>query len=105
MMNVKDINIDDFNYPLPDERIARHPLADRASCRLLMRDGAGVLSQHRFDEIPGLLPSSSMLVYNNTKVINARLRFRKPGGARIEIYCHEPVATRASQQKFAEEER
>lgn len=100
-MNVKDIDIEEFNYPLPDERIARHPLSERASCRLLVRDRDGNLSEHRFDEIPSLLPPASMLVYNNTKVINARLRFRKPGGARIEIFCLEPVEPRDYQQSFA----
>lgn len=100
-MTVKDIKIEDYNYPLPDERIARHPLEQRDRCLLLVRDHDGTLSKHRFDELPGLLPADAMLVYNNTRVINARLRFRKPGGARIEIFCLEPVEPRDYQQSFA----
>ena len=74
---VKDLRIDDFDYELPEERIARYPLADRDNCKLLVRQADGTLSQHVFTELPSLLPSDSILVYNNTRVINARLRFRK----------------------------
>lgn len=76
-MSVTEIDIADYDYPLPDNRIARHPLADRESCLLLMRTAGGDLTTHRFSELPGLLPADAMLVYNNTRVINARLRFRK----------------------------
>lgn len=100
-MAVTDIKIEDFNYPLPDERIASHPLAQRDECRLLRRDSDGSLSEHKFAELPSLLPADAMLVYNNTKVINARLRFRKSGGARIEIFCLEPVSPKDYQQSFA----
>lgn len=91
-MNPQEISIEQFNYPLPDERIARHPLADRDKCRLLVRRADGSIEDHIFSELPGLLPAGSMLVYNNTRVINARLRFRKESGALIEIFCLEPVA-------------
>ena len=77
MTNIRNIRIEEFNYPLPDERIARHPLDDRAACKLLVRNADGAISEHVFSEIPALLPADSMLVYNNTRVINARLRFRK----------------------------
>ena len=91
--NVSDIRIEDYDYPLPEERIAVHPLQERDSCKLLVRSGDGALSTRVFRELPGLLPSRSMLIYNNTRVINARLRFRKPGGgASIEIFCLEPVS-------------
>lgn len=100
-MAVTDIKIEDFNYPLPEERIASHPLAKRDECRLLMRDSDGSLSEHKFADLPSLLPTNAMLVYNNTKVINARLRFRKSGGARIEVFCLEPVAPKDYQQSFA----
>ena len=92
MTDVYDIRIEDFNYPLPDERIAKHPLAERDQCKLLLyKDGKP--EEHVFAEIPQLLPADSTLVYNNTRVINARLRFRKPGGgALIEIFCLEPLA-------------
>lgn len=97
----RDISICDYNYPLPDERIARHPLAERDSCKLLVRDAAGVVSDHIFSELPSLLPSDSMLVYNNTRVINARLHFRKPSGALIEIFCLEPWLPADYEQCFA----
>ena len=88
---VKNLRIEEFDYPLPDDRIARYPLAQRDSCKLLMRRADGSVSDHVFTELPGLLPMDAMLVYNNTRVINARLRFRKPEGATIEIFCLEPV--------------
>ncbi len=98
---VYDIKIEDYNYPLPDERIAKHPIAQRDMCKLLFyREGD--ISEHVFRDVPSLLPEKSTLVYNNTKVINARLRFRKPGGgALIEIFCLEPLSPRDYAQSFA----
>lgn len=93
-MDIRDIKIEDFDYPLPDERIARHPLAQRDECLLLVKDLTGNISTRRFRELPSLLPDDSMLVYNNTRVINARLRFRKGEdgtGATIEVFCLEPA--------------
>ncbi len=101
---VKNLRIDEFDYPLPDERIARYPLAERDSCKLLVRRPDGEISQHLFTDLPELLPADSMLVYNNTRVINARLRFRKPGGALIEIFCLEPVEPRDYAVSFAQTE-
>jgi len=92
-MAIKDIRIEEFDYPLPDERIAVHPLAERDKCLLLVKDESGKISTRCFDELPSLLPADSVLVYNNTRVINARLRFRKgrdADGALIEIFCLEP---------------
>lgn len=89
------LHIADFNYPLPDELIAKHPLAERDRCRLLVHRGDGAIEEHEFSELPGLLPSDAMLVYNNTRVINARLRFRKGddgNGALIEVFCLEPAS-------------
>lgn len=106
-MNVTDIDIAQFDYPLPDERIARHPLEQREKCLLLKRDHDGTLSTHIFSGLPGLLPDDSMLVYNNTRVINARLRFHKSpspdgaGGALIEIFCLEPCEPRDYAMSFA----
>lgn len=102
--SIRSIEIDDFDYTLPDERIARHPLAKRDSCRLLLRQADGKVSDHCFNEIPALLPEDSMLIYNNTRVINARLRFRKgedSSGAAIEIFCLEPDTPRDYAQSFA----
>ena len=102
MENIKDIHIEEYNYQLPDERIARHPLARRDNCKLLVREHDGKISEHRFSDLPELLPADSMLVYNNTRVINARLRFRKgEGGALIEIFCLEPVEPRDYAVNFA----
>lgn len=89
--NVRNLRIADYNYPLPDERIAKHPLAQREQCKVLMFKN-DIIEQHLFYEVPELLPSNAMLVYNNTRVINARLRFRKATGSQIEIFCLEPVA-------------
>ena len=104
MTSPQSIIIDDYDYALPDELIARHPLAERDTCRLLVRHSDGTLSHHRFDELPSLLPSSSLLVANNTKVINARLRFRKgenEDGAHIEVFCLEPVSPADYERSFA----
>ena len=99
-MTIKDIQIKDFNYPLDDERIAKHPLAEREKCKLLFYQNKQIKDLHFYD-IPDLLPENSMLVYNNTRVINARLRFQKPnGGATIEIFCLEPIAPRDYAQVF-----
>lgn len=99
-MNPREIHIDIYDYPLPDERIARHPLAQRDACRLLAADGTG-FSDHIFTELPSLLPEGAMMVCNNTRVINARLRFTKATGALIEIFCLEPHAPADYAQAFA----
>ena len=87
---IKDIRIEDFDYPLPDERIAKHPLADRDSCKLL-RFADGKTSHHTFSDLPDLLPDGALLVMNNTRVINARMEFHRASGARIEIFLLEPL--------------
>ncbi|MCM1163305.1 MAG: S-adenosylmethionine:tRNA ribosyltransferase-isomerase [Muribaculaceae bacterium] len=101
---IKDIRIDQYDYPLPDSRIASHPLAERDKCLLLVRQPDGSIVDTRFDALPSLLPPHSMLVYNNTRVINARLRFRKGAdatGALIEIFCLEPESPADYAQNFA----
>ena len=100
---VTDIKIEDYNYPLPDERIAKHPLPARDHCKLLVRRRDGAIEERVFAELPGLLPEDSMLVCNNTRVINARLRFRKPGenGSPIEIFVLEPVSPADYARNFA----
>ncbi len=90
MTDVLSIQIENYDYPLPDERIAKHPLAVRDACKLLTYSSHNGLGQHIFNELPTLLPDDATLVYNNTRVINARLRFRKATGAQIEIFCLEP---------------
>ncbi|MEG1538968.1 MAG: S-adenosylmethionine:tRNA ribosyltransferase-isomerase [Muribaculaceae bacterium] len=90
--DIRNIRIEDYNYPLSDERIAKHPLAERDHSKLLLYKDAKI-SEHHFYNLPALLPDNSLLIYNNTRVINARLRFQKPNkGSIIEIFCLEPVA-------------
>lgn len=113
--DIRNIRIEDFNYDLPDERIARHPLAEREQCKLLYHGPRrrveaaatdGDIAEYRFSDVPALLPEGAMLVYNNTRVINARLRFRKPNnGALIEIFCLEPLLPRDYAISFATTER
>lgn len=98
MSHPGNISIDDYDYALPEERIALHPLSQRDACKLLVRDSSGNICDKIFSELPDLLPADALLVYNNTRVINARLRFRKSSqadstslGALIEIFCLEPV--------------
>lgn len=89
---VKDIRISEFDYNLPDERIARHPLVERDACKLLLSRPDGLISHRIFNELPSLLPIGAMMVCNDTRVINARIGFHKETGARIEIFLLEPVA-------------
>lgn len=89
MNKTQDIKIEAYDYPLPDEKIAKFPLSRRDESKLLVYRG-GQISETRFKEIAGLLPTDSLLVFNNTKVIQARLLFRKETGAQIEVFCLEP---------------
>lgn len=86
---VKNIRIEDYDYPLAEECIAKFPLEERDQSRLLCYR-SGSIESHRFSDLDQLLPIGSQLVYNNTKVIRARLEFYKPSGARIEVFCLEP---------------
>lgn len=87
--NPRNISIADYDYPLPDERIAKFPLAERDQSKLLVYRG-GEIAESQFFHLPELLPEGAMLFFNNTKVIHARLFFRKPTGSLIEIFCLEP---------------
>ncbi|MGE5382143.1 MAG: S-adenosylmethionine:tRNA ribosyltransferase-isomerase, partial [Omnitrophica WOR_2 bacterium] len=78
--------ITDYNYLLPDERIARFPLEKRDQTKLLVMDN-GIITDSQFNRLSDFIPAKSLLIFNNTKVIKARLIFNKPGGARIEIFC------------------
>ena len=88
-MNIKEIRIEDFDYPLPDERIAKYPLTERDHSNLLHWQN-GKIEQLHFYDLPDTLTRNDLLVYNNTKVIQARLHFQKETGAIIEIFCLEP---------------
>ena len=106
---MEEILIEEYNYPLPDERIAKYPLAERDQSKLLIYHD-GQVSEDRFYRVGEYLPEGSLLIYNNTRVIQARLEFHKRSsnnveqslnhieqplnntlGARIEIFCLEPL--------------
>ena len=94
-----DLLIADYTYALPDERIARYPEAVRDRSKLLHYN-KGALASYRFTELPKLLPGNTLLVFNNTRVIPARMLFNKPSGAVIEIFCLEPVVPANYEQCF-----
>lgn len=86
----EQIRIEEFNYPLPDERIAKFPLTKRDESKLLVYRN-GKIDEAVFKQLSDYLPQGSMLVYNNTRVIQARMLFQKETGAQIEVFCLEPV--------------
>lgn len=90
MSHPSSIRIEDYNYLLPESRIAKFPMASRDQSKLLVYRN-GQLNHSHFHQLPELLPEKSLLVFNETKVIRARLQFRKSTGAAIEIFCLEPV--------------
>ena len=88
---IPSIDILDYDYNLPGVRIAKYPLEKRDSSKLLMyRDG--ICEDYRFSDLPSLIPDRSLMVFNETKVIPARLFFRRESGARIEVFCLQPVS-------------
>jgi S-adenosylmethionine:tRNA ribosyltransferase-isomerase len=102
MQKPSNILIQEYNYPLPNERIAQYPLKERDASKLLAYDGE--IKESTFSQIDELLAADSMLVFNDTKVVQARLIFAKSTGARIEIFCLEPVEpTREIQDAFQQE--
>ena len=86
----RHIRISEFNYPLPDERIAKFPLPVRDQSKLLLYRH-GEVSEDVFTSLPDYLPADSLMIFNNTKVIQARLHFHKETGALIEVFCLEPI--------------
>ena len=102
-MDTKHIQIRDYDYPLPDERIAKFPLSERDSSKLLVYEG-GRISETQFRSLPSLLPEGALMVFNNTRVIQARLHFRKgedQQGALIEVFLLEPAEPVEYQENFA----
>lgn len=96
LSELKNIRIADYDYPLPEERIAKFPMEQRDHSKLLcLKDGA--ISEHHFYDLPTLLPKDTLLVFNDTKVIHARLFFQKETGAVIEVFCLEPHNMAVSQ--------
>ena len=104
-MTTKEIRIADYNYDLPDSRIAKYPLTERDQSKLLIYRGnengeKGTVSEDHFYNLPDYLPKGALMVFNNTKVIQARLRFQKQTGASIEVFLLEPYAPRDYEQVF-----
>lgn len=100
MTNPKQIRIADYNYPLPDARIAKYPKPQRDESKLLIYS-KGTISEDVFRNIPEHLPEGSLMVFNNTKVIQARLHFHKATGALIEVFCLEPHTPHDYQVNFS----
>ena len=98
---IPEIKISEFDYDLPDGRIAKYPLEQRDMSKLLRYSG-GEVSEHVFKEIPELIPADSIMVFNDTKVVPARLHFQRETGAHIEIFCLEPVKPAEYNLIFAE---
>lgn len=90
MTETKKIRIADYNYPLPDNRIAKFPLPQRDSSKLLIYN-KGVVTEDVFTSLPNYLPKGALMIFNNTKVIQARLHFQKSTGAQVEVFCLEPA--------------
>ena len=101
---ITSVKIEDYNYPLPDERIAKYPLSERDESKLLRYEDGNV-SEYIFKDIPPLLPSGSLMIFNDTKVVPARLHFQRETGAHIEIFCLEPIDPPEYNTAFAATER
>ena len=97
----RHIDINDFNYELPEERIAKFPLQERASSKLLIYDNGAICESH-FSSIADYLPEGAMLVFNNTRVVRARIVMHKASGARIEVFCLEPTNPADYERAFAQ---
>ena len=103
-MNTKEIHISDYSYELADERIAKFPLAERDHSKLLLYN-KGVVGEDVFYNLPNYLPEGALMVMNNTKVIQARLHFRKSTGALIEVFLLEPAQPADYEQMFQQTHR
>ena len=100
-----DIHISDFDYPLPEERIAKYPLAERDASKLLcckrLRPGTFEITDRVFRELPEMIPANALMVFNDTKVVPARLHFVRESGAHIEVFCLEPDSPAEYATNFA----
>jgi S-adenosylmethionine:tRNA ribosyltransferase-isomerase len=102
LKQVQSIQIEDYDYPLDESRIAKHPVEPRDSSKLLLYR-SGTICHDTFRNLPAYLPEKSLLVYNNTKVIHARMIFHKDTGAKIELFCLEPLTPADYAQNFQSE--
>lgn len=101
---IPSVHIEDYNYNLPDERIAKYPLSERDASKLL-RYRDGIVDEFVFKNIPQLLPTDALMVFNDTRVVPARLHFQRETGAHIEIFCLEPVDPPEYNTAFAATDR
>ena len=97
---IPEIHIEDYNYPLPDGRIAKYPLPERDSSKLL-RYEAGHVDEFVFRQLPDLLPDYAVMVFNDTKVVPARMHFQRATGAHIEIFCLESMQQLSLRRRLA----
>jgi S-adenosylmethionine:tRNA ribosyltransferase-isomerase len=97
---IEQLHITDYDYPLPDERIAKYPLEKRDASKLLFYDD-GIISENIFSNLADYIPSESLMIFNNTRVIHARLLFRKETGAQIEVFCLSPADPEDYAMNFA----
>ena len=100
---MRKVNISDYDYELPDDRIAQYPAKERDGSKLLIYDHNGIRSDI-FRNMGKYLPAGSLLVFNNTRVIRARLLFRKSSGAAVEIFCLEPLSPSGYERSLASTE-
>lgn len=101
---IPEIDIKEYNYDLPDERIAKYPLSERDMSKLLVYRNADI-HEDKFTSIPDQLPEGHLMVFNDTKVVPARLHFQRETGAHIEIFCLEPVLPEEYVSMFAVTDR
>jgi S-adenosylmethionine:tRNA ribosyltransferase-isomerase len=102
--DIHNISVLQFTYNLPDDKIAKYPLQDRDKSKLLVWKNGGI-TDSKFTNISDFIPEKSLLVFNNTKVIRARMQFRKKTGAKIEIFCLEPHTPEEYTTSFAQKEK
>jgi len=101
---VKEISIDEYDYPLSEDRIAKYPLKQRDKAKLLYWDGKQI-KDRVFADLPSLLSKDTLLIFNDTKVVYARLLFKKTTGSTIEIFCLEPLCPNSFQLSFSQNEK
>ena len=97
---IDEIRIEDYSYELPDDRIAKYPLSERDASKLLKYNDSTV-TEYSFRDMPSLIPENSLMIFNDTKVVPARLHFQRSTGAHIEIFCLEPVQPEEYVSMFA----
>ncbi|MFW6383585.1 MAG: S-adenosylmethionine:tRNA ribosyltransferase-isomerase, partial [Nanoarchaeota archaeon] len=103
-MRLKEISVEDYNYQLPEHKIAKYPLERRENAKLLIYN-AGEIQQDIFKNIPDYLSDNQLMIFNDAKVISARLQFQKETGANIEVFCLEPYQPADYNLAFQQKEK